>query len=179
MLPRVLDRLSPEYVFRADARCATNRADGRLMYTVATASTGASRIRNRIPAWVEVRRAEGGIRAWDRTAGRVLSCLDRRIWRAVASAQPRAERAVRRRLHQPGLRCLVPTTDGLKPRRIRGRFHLESVEGDILGDFGVAYGWCGGVGNWTARMRHGHAAHALVVARSETTPMPSSCVRRS
>ncbi len=53
---------------------------------------------------IEVRRAEGGVRAWDAEPGRGLPQLHRRIWRPVAAQCARAATAGRRRLHQPGLR---------------------------------------------------------------------------
>jgi N,N-dimethylformamidase len=73
-----------------------------------------------IPDVVEVRRAEGGIRALGGRAGRVLPRARRRLWRALASQRATATKALRGRVLSPGpvRGLLLPsfTCCGRRPR---------------------------------------------------------------
>ena len=105
----ILTGTHPEYHSTQmwDAMKAWIDRGGRLMYIGGNGWYWRIAFHQTLPGVIELRRAEDGIRTWDRRARRVLSLLQRRIWRPMAPHRPRAQRDGRRRLHRPGLRSFV------------------------------------------------------------------------
>ena len=83
----------PEYHSTAmwDAMKAWIDRGGRLMYMGGNGWYWRVAFHDELPGVIEVRRAEDGIRTWDRRARRILPFLQRRIWRLVAAHRPRAQ----------------------------------------------------------------------------------------
>jgi N,N-dimethylformamidase len=120
-----------------------------------------------LPGVIEVRRAEGGIRAWAAEPGEYYHSLDGEyggLWRRNGrdpqqlcgigfSAQGLFESSYYRRL-----------PDAANPR---AAWIFEGVTADRLGDFGLSGGGAAGFELDRADYRLGTPRHALIVARSE------------
>ncbi|MCL5778295.1 N,N-dimethylformamidase large subunit [Limibaculum sp. FT325] len=120
-----------------------------------------------MPEAIEIRRGEGGIRAWASEPGEYFNAFDGAyggLWRrqgrppqSVAgvgfSAQGTFEGSHYR---------LAPGA-----RDPRAAWIFEGVEGEVLGDFGLSGGGAAGFELDRADTRLGTPAHALILARSE------------
>jgi N,N-dimethylformamidase len=120
-----------------------------------------------LPDCVEVRRAEGGIRAWAAEPGEYFHALDGGyggLWRRNGrppqmlcgvgfSAQGLFEGSYYRRM-----------PDAADPR---ARWIFDGIEGDIIGDFGLSGGGAAGFELDRADFALGTPPNALILARSE------------
>jgi N,N-dimethylformamidase len=120
-----------------------------------------------IPDVVEVRRAEGGIRAWAAEPGEYFHALDGGyggLWR--------------RNGRPPQMLCGVGFSaqglfEGSHYRRMpgaadpRAAWIFEGIDGDIIGDFGLSGGGAAGFELDRADFKLGTPPNALILARSE------------
>lgn len=120
-----------------------------------------------VPDVVEVRRAEGGIRAWAAEPGEYFHALDGAyggLWRRNGrppqalcgvgfSAQGLFEGSYYRRM-----------PDAANPR---AAWIFDSIDGDIIGDFGLSGGGAAGFELDRADFKLGTPPNALILARSE------------
>ena len=159
----------PEYhtANTIDALSQYTRGGGRLMYMGGNGFYWRIARHPELPGVVEIRRGEGGIRAWASEPGEYYNAFDGQyggLWRrnnrppqALAgigfSAQGLFESSYYRR--QPG------ADDP------RAAWIFEGVADEILGDFGLCGGGAAGYELDRADMRLGTPAHALVLASSE------------
>ena len=135
--------------------------------SAATASTGGSPPAPRCPDVVEVRRAEGGIRAWAAEPGEYFHALDGGyggLWRRNGrppqmlcgvgfSAQGLFEGSYYRRM-----------PDAADPR---AAWIFEGIDDEIIGDFGLSGGGAAGFELDRADFELGTPPNALILARSE------------
>jgi N,N-dimethylformamidase len=165
----VLTGSHPEYhtARSLDAYAGYLEAGGRLVYLGGNGFYWRIATSPSLPGVIEVRRAEGGIRAWDAEAGEYYHALDGAyggLWRRNGrppqqlvgvgfSAQGLFEGAHYRR--RPG------ADDP------RAAWILAGVEGDVIGDFGLSGGGAAGFELDRADVRLGTPARAIVVASSE------------
>ena len=142
-------------------------AGGRLCYLGGNGFYWRIAVSDGVPDVLEVRRAEGGIRAWDAAPGEAYHQLDGGyggLWRRLGrppqqlagvgfSSQGLFEGSHYRRLpasHDPGLAWI-----------------FDGVEGDILGDYGLSGGGAAGFELDRADRRLGTPPNAVILARSE------------
>ena len=154
--PQTLDALG-EYV----------GAGGRLCYLGGNGFYWRIAVSDTIPDVMEVRRAEGGIRAWDAAPGEAHHQLDGGyggLWRRLGrppqrlagvgfSSQGLFEGSYYRRLpasHDPAVSWI-----------------FEGVEGDVLGGYGLSGGGAAGFELDRADRRLGTPPNAVILARSE------------
>jgi N,N-dimethylformamidase len=165
----VLTGSHPEYhtARSLDAYAGYLDGGGRLVYLGGNGFYWRIATSAAVPGVIEVRRAEGGIRAWDAQPGEYYHALDGTyggLWRrngrppqqlvAVGfSAQGLFEGSYYRR--QPG------ASDP------RAAWILEGVEGDVIGDFGLSGGGAAGFELDRVDPRMGTPDGAIVVASSE------------
>ena len=142
--------------------------------SAATASTGGSPPATALPDVVEVRRAEGGIRAWAAEPGEYFQALDGGyggLWRRNGrppqmlcgvgfSAQGLFEGSYYRRM-----------PDAADPR---AAWIFDGIEGEIIGDFGLSGGGAAGFELDRADFALGTPPNALILARSEGAPAATS-----
>ena len=165
----VLTGCHPEYFSREmmDALAAYLGRGGRLMYMGGNGFYW----RDVVPAFPpRDDRAAPGRGRHPRLGGsgrRVLPQLDRRVRGALAAAGPRTQHAGRRGLRGPGLRPVVLLPAYLREPNPRARFIFDGIEGDILGDFGLAGGGAAGLELDAFNASLGSPGWALVVASSE------------
>ena len=123
----VLTGSHPEYDSLAmlDALDGYLRQGGRLMYMGGNGFYWRIAHHPERRGVIEVRRAEGGVRAWDALPGEAYHSFTGEYGGPVAAPGPRAAEARRGRLHQPGLRqvLLLPAHGG-EPRSAR-RLHVR------------------------------------------------------
>ncbi len=165
----VLTGSHPEYhtARTLDAHAGYTAGGGRLVYLGGNGFYWRIATSPAVPGVIEVRRAEGGIRAWDAQTGEYYHALDGAyggLWRrngrppqqtvAVGfSAQGLFEGSYYRR--QPG---------GDDPR---AAWILEGVKDAVIGDFGLSGGGAAGFELDRADPALGTPAGAIVVASSE------------
>jgi N,N-dimethylformamidase len=163
----------PEYHTRAmlDALVSYRDGGGRLCYLGGNGFYWKIAVAPEHPGLLEIRRAEGGIRAWAAEAGEYYNQLDGEyggLWRrngrppqelvgvgftaqgAFAGSYYRVKPEVR---HDP-----------------RVAWIFAGVDGDILGDFGLSAHGAAGFELDRTDKRLGTPAHALVLAASENHP---------
>jgi N,N-dimethylformamidase len=114
-----------------------------------------------------VRRAEGGVRAWDAESGESFHAFSGEyggLWRRNMRAP---QRLVGVGFISQGFdHCsYYRRTEEARDKRVGWMF--EGVEGELLGDFGILQGGAAGLEIDAADRGLGTPAHALVVARSE------------
>ena len=116
---------------------------------------------------IEVRRAEGGVRAWDAEPGEAFHSFTGEyggLWRRNMRAP---QRLVGVGFISQGFdHCSYyrRTADAADPRVA---WMFAGVQGDLIGDFGILQGGAAGLEIDAVDPRLGTPAHALVVARSE------------
>ena len=116
---------------------------------------------------IEVRRAEGGVRAWDTEPGEAFHAFTGEyggLWRRNMRAP---QRLVGVGFISQGFdQCsYYRRTEDAKNPRVGWMF--DGVEGDLLGNFGILQGGAAGLEIDAADRGLGTPAHALVVGRSE------------
>ncbi len=116
---------------------------------------------------IEVRRAEGGVRAWDAEPGEAFHSFTGEyggLWRRNMRAP---QRLVGVGFISQGFdKCsYFRITDDAKNPRASWMF--DGVEGELLGDFGILQGGAAGLEIDAADPKLGTPGHALVVGRSE------------
>ncbi len=116
---------------------------------------------------IEVRRAEGGVRAWDADPGEAFHSFTGEyggLWRRNARAP---QRLVGVGFISQGFdKCsYYRRTPQAGDQRVGWMF--AGIDGDLIGDFGVLQGGAAGLEIDAADPRLGTPPHALVVARSE------------
>ncbi|HEY0420270.1 MAG TPA: N,N-dimethylformamidase beta subunit family domain-containing protein, partial [Acetobacteraceae bacterium] len=116
---------------------------------------------------IEVRRAEGGVRAWDTEPGEAFHSFTGEyggLWRRNARAP---QRLVGVGFISQGFdHCsYYRRTEAAGDPRVGWMF--DGVEGELIGDFGILQGGAAGLEIDAADPRLGTPPHALVVARSE------------
>jgi N,N-dimethylformamidase len=165
----VLTPTHPEYQSREtmDALAAYLERGGRLMYLGGNGFYWRVGTHPGVPGALEVRRAEGGIRAWAAEPGEYFMSLDGHyggLWR--------------RNGRPPQKLCGVGFTsqgpfEGSYYRRLpasrdaRVSWIFDGVTDEILGDFGVSGGGAAGFELDRADLRLGTPPHAVVLASSE------------
>ncbi len=165
----VLTGSHPEYhtTQTLDALLAYVGQGGRLCYLGGNGFYWRIALSEAIPDVLEVRRAEGGIRAWDAAPGEAYHQLDGGyggLWRRLGrppqklagvgfSSQGLFEGSFYRRL---------PASYGSDVAWI-----FDGVEGEIIGDFGLSGGGAAGFELDRADRRLGTPPNAIVLARSE------------
>ncbi len=159
----------PEYYSRRmlDALDGLLRQGGRMMYLGGNGFYWRIAYHRSKPGVIEVRRAEGGVRAWEARVGEYYHSFTGEyggLWRR----QGRAPNQV------AGVGFIAQGFDAstyyrrtAASRDPRAAFIFEGVDEEILGDFGVMFGGSAGleVDCWDARL--GSPPHALVLASSE------------
>jgi len=159
----------PEYhtAETLDALAAYTAQGGRMAYLGGNGFYWRIAVHPDVPGAVEIRRGEGGIRAWAAEPGEYYNAFDGAyggLWR--------------RSRRYPQMLCGVGFSgQGLfegsyyrrKPAAAdpRAAWIFEGVEDEILGDFGLNGGGAAGFELDRADRRLGTPAHALVVASSE------------
>ena len=172
----VLNPTHPEYhsTETMDALAGYVERGGRLMYLGGTASTGASPRTRSVPGALEVRRAEGGIRAWAAEPGEYYMSFDGQyggLWRR--NGRPP------QKLAGVGFTSQGPF-EGSYYRRLpaardpRVSWIFDGVADEILGDFGLSGGGAAGFELDRADFRLGTPPHAVVLASSRSTTSRSS-----
>jgi len=165
----VLTGSHPEYhtLETLDALQAYVGAGGRLCYLGGNGFYWRIAVSAAIPDVLEVRRAEGGIRAWDAAPGEAHHQLDGAyggLWRRLGrppqmlagvgfSSQGLFEGSHYRRLpasHDPAVSWI-----------------FDGVDGDVLGDYGLSGGGAAGFELDRADQRLGTPPNAIILARSE------------
>jgi N,N-dimethylformamidase len=165
----VLTGSHPEYdsVEMLDAFEAYLRQGGRLMYMGGNGFYWRIAHHPTRPGVIEVRRAEGGVRAWDALPGEYFHSFTGEyggLWRRNARAP---QRLVGVGFISQGFdhcsyyRLTAEATDP------RVSWMLEGIGDRILGDFGVLQGGAAGLEIDAVDARLGTPPHAVVVARSE------------
>jgi N,N-dimethylformamidase len=165
----VLTPTHPEYQSTRtwDALAAYLERGGRLMYLGGNGFYWRVAVHPDLPGAVEVRRAEGGIRAWAAEPGEAFMSLDGQyggLWRR--NGRPP------QKLVGVGFTSQGPF-EGSYYRRLpasrdpRAAWIFDGVEDEVLGDFGLSGGGAAGFELDRADARLGTPPHALVVARSE------------
>jgi N,N-dimethylformamidase len=165
----VLTTTHPEYQSQAtmDALAAYLAGGGRLMYLGGNGFYWRVAVHPDVPGAVEVRRGEGGIRAWAAEPGEYYMSFDGQyggLWRR--NGRPPQQ------LAGVGFTSQGPF-DGSYYRRTpasrdpRAAWIFEGVPDETLGDFGLSGGGAAGFELDRADRRLGTPAHALVLASSE------------
>jgi N,N-dimethylformamidase len=165
----VLTGSHPEYHTAAtlDALDGYLAGGGRLVYLGGNGFYWRIARSPRVPGALEVRRAEGGIRAWDAETGEYYHALDGAyggLWRR--NARP-PQRLVGVGFSAQGLfegshyRRRPAATDP------RAAWIFSGVEGDVIGDFGLSGGGAAGFELDRADPRLGTPPGSVVVASSE------------
>ena len=165
----VLTASHPEYhtAETLDALTAYRDGGGRLGYLGVNGFYWRVALHSELPGAIEIRRGEGGIRAWAAEPGEYYNAFDGNyggLWRRNArppqllagvgfSAQGKFNGSYYRR-----------TSDA---RDSRVSWIFEGITDDRLGDFGLSGGGAAGYELDRADPRLGTPAHTLVVARSE------------
>ena len=165
----VLTPTHPEYQSRVtwDALAAYVARGGRLMYLGGNGFYWRVGLHAEVPGAVEIRRGEGGIRAWAAEPGEYYMSFDGQYWGLW-----------RRNGRPPQTLCGVGFTaqgpfEGSYYRRTpasrdpRAAWIFEGVPDEILGDFGLSGGGAAGFELDRADRRLGTPGHALVLASSE------------
>jgi len=159
----------PEYdsVQMLDALQAWLNRGGRLMYLGGNGFYWRVSYPESHPGMVEVRRAEGGIRAWAERPGEYYHASTGEyggLWRR----HNRAPNAI------AGVGFIAQGFDAssyyrrtAEAKNPRAAFILKDVADEILGDFGIVYGGAAGLELDCADAALGTPSHALVVASSE------------
>jgi len=171
--PVVLTGTHPEYHTRAmlDALKAYRDGGGRFCYLGGNGFYWKIALAQTLPGIIEIRRAEGGIRAWAAEAGEYYNQLDGEyggLWRrngrppqelvGVGFTAQGAFDGSYYRL-KPGVR---------QDQRVAWMF--AGIEDDIIGDFGLSAHGAAGFELDRTDKRLGTPLHALVVAASENHP---------
>lgn len=116
---------------------------------------------------IEVRRAEGGVRAWDAEPGEYYHAFTGEyggLWRR--QGRPPNKLAGVGFISQGFDKCsYYRRTEHSRDPRVA--FMFEGIDDEILGDFGVLHGGAAGLEIDSADHKLGTPPHALVVARSE------------
>jgi N,N-dimethylformamidase len=165
----VLTPTHPEYHSREtwDALAAYLERGGRLMYLGGNGFYWRVAAHPALPGALEVRRAEGGIRAWAAEPGEYFMSLDGQyggLWRR--NGRPP------QKLAGVGFTSQGPF-EGSYYRRLpasrdpRASWIFDGVLDEILGDFGLSGGGAAGFELDRADFRLGTPPHALVLASSE------------
>jgi N,N-dimethylformamidase len=165
----VLTPTHPEYQSTRtwDALAAYLERGGRLMYLGGNGFYWRVAAHPAVPGALEVRRAEGGIRAWAAEPGESYMSLDGQyggLWRR--NGRPP------QRLVGVGFTSQGPF-EGSYYRRLpasrdpRVAWIFEGVEAEVLGDFGLSGGGAAGFELDRADARLGTPPHAVVLASSE------------
>ena len=165
----VLTPSHPEYQSREtlDALSAYVARGGRLMYLGGNGFYWRVAVHPDVPGAVEIRRGEGGIRAWAAEPGEYYNAFDGSyggLWRR--NGRPPQQ------LVGVGFTSQAPF-EGNWYRRApgaadpRAAWILEGVRGDIIGDFGLSGGGAAGFELDRADHRLGTPPNTIVVASSE------------
>jgi N,N-dimethylformamidase len=165
----VLTGCHPEYdsVQMLDALEAYLRRGGRLMYTGGNGFYWRVSYPDLHPGMVEVRRAEGGIRAWAERPGEYYHASTGEyggLWRRHNRA-PNALCGIGFISQGFDASSYYRRTDAAKDPR--ASFIFKGVEDEKLGEFGIVYNGAAGLELDSADEALGTPPHALVVASSE------------
>jgi N,N-dimethylformamidase len=165
----VLTGSHPEYHTEAtlDAYEGYLAGGGRLVYLGGNGFYWRIARSLRVPGVIEVRRAEGGIRAWDAETGEYYHALDGAyggLWRR--NARP-PQQLVGVGFSAQGLFEGSHYRRGPGASDPRAAWVLEGVEGDVIGDFGLSGGGAAGFELDRADARLGTPPGSVVVASSE------------
>ena len=166
----VLTGSHPEYDSEAmlDALDAYLRQGGRLMYMGGNGFYWRIAHHPTRRGVIEVRRAEGGVRAWDALPGEAYHSFTGEyggLWRRQGRA-PQQLAGVGF-ISQGFDKCSYYRRTAAS-RDPRVAFMFAGIEDELLGDFGVLQGGAAGLEIDCADPALGTPPHALVVARSET-----------
>lgn len=159
----------PEYdsADMLDAFEAYLRRGGRLMYMGGNGFYWRIAHHPTRPGVIEVRRAEGGVRAWDAEPGEYYHAFTGEyggLWRR--NARP-PQQLVGVGFISQGFDACSYYRRTEAARDPRAAWMFAGVESEILGDFGILQGGAAGLEIDAVDPKLGTPAHALVVARSE------------
>lgn len=159
----------PEYdsVQMLDAFQAYLRRGGRLMYLGGNGFYWRIAYHPTRPGVIEVRRAEGGVRAWDAEPGEAYHSFTGEyggLWRRNARAP---QRLVGVGFISQGFDKCSHYRRAAEADDPRVAWMFAGVDGELIGDFGVLQEGAAGLEIDAADRRLGTPPHALVVARSE------------
>lgn len=165
----VLSGTHPEYHTgqTLDALTAYRNGGGRFCYLGGNGFYWRVARHPEMPEAIEIRRGEGGIRAWASEPGEYFNAFDGAyggLWRRQARP-PQALAGVgfsAQGMFEGAHYRLMPAA-----RDARAAWIFEGVEGEILGDFGLSGGGAAGFELDRADTRLGTPDHALILARSE------------
>ncbi len=159
----------PEYdsLEMLDALDAYLRQGGRLMYMGGNGFYWRIAWHPTKPGVIEVRRAEGGVRAWDAEPGEYYHSFTGEyggLWRRQGRAPNRLAGVgfISQGFDHCSYYRRLPASEDP-----RARFIFDGVTDEILGDFGALQGGAAGLEIDSADPAIGTPPHALVVARSE------------
>jgi N,N-dimethylformamidase len=165
----VLTGSHPEYDSLAmlDALDAYLRQGGRLMYMGGNGFYWRIAHHPSRKGVIEVRRAEGGVRAWDALPGEYYHSFSGEyggLWRRQGRAPQKLAGVgfISQGFDKCSYYRRLPASEDP-----RVAFMFEGVEGELLGDFGVLQGGTAGLEIDCVDPAFGTPPHALVVARSE------------
>lgn len=165
----VLTGSHPEYdsLEMLDALDAYTRRGGRLMYMGGNGFYWRIAHHPTRQGILEVRRAEGGVRAWDAEPGEYFHSFTGEyggLWRRQGRA-PQCLAGVGF-ISQGFDKCsYYRATEARKNPRVA--FMFEGIDDELIGDFGILQGGAAGLEIDSVDHALGTPAHALVVARSE------------
>ena len=140
---------------------------GRLMYLGGNGFYWRVAVNPALPGAVEIRRGEGGIRAWAAEPGEYYNAFDGGyggLWRNSGRAPQRLAGVgfiSQGDFHGTGYRRLPASRDP------RAAWIFEGVEDEVIGDFGLSGGGAAGFELDWLDPSLGSPPHALVLARSE------------
>jgi N,N-dimethylformamidase len=165
----VLTGSHPEYdsLEMLDALDAYLRHGGRLMYMGGNGFYWRIAHHPTRRGVIEVRRAEGGVRAWDALPGEYYHSLTGEyggLWRRQGRAPQKLAGVgfISQGFDKCSYYRRLPAS-----RDPRVAFMFEGIDDDLLGDFGILQGGTAGLEIDCVDPALGTPAHALVVARSE------------
>ncbi|MEL6219536.1 MAG: N,N-dimethylformamidase beta subunit family domain-containing protein, partial [Pseudomonadota bacterium] len=122
-----------------------------------------------VPEVIEIRRGEGGIRAWASEPGEYFNAFDGAyggLWRRQGRA-PQALAGVGFSAQGIFEGAHYRITEQARDSRAAWIFDGVAAPGEVLGDFGLSGGGAAGFELDRADTRLGTPAHALILARSE------------
>ena len=150
-----------------DALTGYTQQGGRLMYLGGNGFYWRVAVNPELPGAVEIRRAEGGIRAWAAEPGEYYNAFDGGyggLWRNSGRAPQRLAGVgfiAQGDFHGAAYRRLPASHDP------RAAWIFEGIDDELLGDFGLSGGGAAGFELDWLDPSLGSPPHALVLARSE------------
>jgi N,N-dimethylformamidase len=168
----VLTGSHPEYhtLGTLDALQTYTDTGGRLVYLGGNGFYWRIARSKAMPAIIEIRRAEGGIRAWDAEAGEYFNALDGQLGGLWRRNRRPPQQLTGVGFSGQGL------FEGTHYRRLPASYlpqhawMFDGIDGDVLGDYGLSGGGAAGFELDRADVVLGTPPAAAILARSEDAP---------